>query len=214
MNTWLKGKCRTACINTATVWGIVFAIYAAALVYGAAEYAVEAIWGVILIVIFLIWGLPSCKYLRNIDEHPAVRRAASWGDPIGRSVEMKSDYETPKMKNRKGNRLSDHYIFRAGIFSFNVIRIEDIAWAYKKIIKKRLNFIIPIGKDYEAVFVALGGDMECAGSQKFVDEALQFVSSRNRWALCGYTDEIAAVFKQNPKGFAATVINERSGKTG
>jgi len=214
MNQWLIDRCRRASIKTATVWGIVFAIYAAAVVYNFADYGAEALWGVILIAVFLIWGLRACKHLLDINEHPVVKRAASWGDPLGQSVAMKNDYESPQMKNRKGSRLSDRYIFREGFFSFNVIRIEDIAWAYKKIIKKRLNFIIPLGKDYEAVFIALGGDLESQGSQKFVDDALQFVSARNSWALYGYTDDIARIFKQNPKEFAFTVMKARSGKTG
>lgn len=210
MNTWLIGKCRRTCINRMMLFAILFALYAAALAYHPVDYGVEAIWGGILAVVFLLGGLPAFRCLLDINRHPAVKRAASWGDPLGLSSEMENDYQNPNMKKRK-TRLSYRYIFRSGCFSFDVIRIPDIVWAYKRVTKKRLNFIIPFGKDYEAIFVALGGNMECMGPQKFVDESLEFVAARNPGAIYGYSEDIDRVFKENPGGFAERMKNAPGG---
>ncbi len=44
-------------------------------------------------------------------------------------------------------KLSNKYLFRNNFFSFKIYPLSQMYWAYKKIIKKRLNFIIPMGKD-------------------------------------------------------------------
>ncbi len=209
MNVCLISRCRRTCINRMALFGILFALYGTALAYHLGDYGAEAIWGGILAVVFFVWGLPALRCLVDIARHQAVKRAALWGDPMSLSIEMENEYQNPQMKKRK-TRLSNRYIFRAGYFNFDVIRIADIVWAYKKVMKKRLNFIIPMGKDYEAIFVALGGNMECMGPQKFVDESLEFVAARNPGALYGYTEELARLFQQDPGGFAEMVRKARS----
>ena len=49
-----------------------------------------------------------------------------------------------------GYKLSNKFLFEDNFFSFKIYPLSQMYWAYKKVIKKSVNFI-PTGKDYEIV---------------------------------------------------------------
>jgi len=134
---------------------------------------------------------------------------AAWGDPLGVAVVAEREFDSPRHKGRDGWRVGDTYLVRSTLFRFDVLRLQDLLWAYKKVTKHSINFI-PTGKTYQAILTCHGGTAAMSGREKRVDEILAFAQQRVPWAVLGYTAEIAALFKNNAPEFARSVEERRS----
>ncbi len=97
---------------------------------------------------------------------------------------------------------------QSALFHFNVLRVEDLLWAYKKVTKHSIN-LIPTGKTYQAVVQAYGGAAELPGSQKKVDELLQEFAKRAPWAIVGFSAEIQQLWTKQNRDFCAAVEERR-----
>jgi hypothetical protein len=157
----------------------------------------------------LAWkGAPAWRYARDPSAHPLLVRTQSWGDPLAVAVEAAREFETPHFKGGGGWRIGDKYLFESTLFAFDVLRFEDLLWAYKKITKHSVNFI-PTGKTHEAILACYGGTAVIKGKEKKVEELLAFAQQRAPWAVLGYTDEIATFFNTKRQEFAGVVEQRR-----
>ena len=158
-----------------------------------------------LILAFLLvkYGLPAWRYARDVSSHPVVRRVAAWGDPVGIAVETRREAASPRYKGG-GWRVTDKYLIRSAPFAFDLLRLSDLLWAYKRVTKHSVNFI-PTGKTYSGVLVCYGGAAEVTGREQNVDALLTFAGERAPWAIFGYSDDLNKLFKQRTGDFCAAV---------
>ncbi len=163
----------------------------------------------IAFVAFLMWkGGPAWRYARDPSDHPLIARTQPWGDPLKVAVEAERDFETPRYKGGEGWRVGGTYLVQSTLFAFDVLRLQDLLWAYKKITKHSVNFI-PTGKTYEAILACYGGTATIKGKEKQVEEILAFAQQRAPWAVLGYSAEIDTFFNKKTQEFAATVEQRR-----
>ena len=157
----------------------------------------------ILAVLLIRYGLPAWRYAQDAASHPVVKRVASWGDPLGTAVEARREADSPRYRGG-GWRLTDKYLIQSAPFAFDLLRLSDLLWAYKKVTKHSVNFI-PTGKTYACVLACYGGTAEVTGREKDMDALLSFAAERAPWAVLGFTDELSRVFRQKTADFCAAV---------
>ena len=161
----------------------------------------------VLVLFLLVTAVPAWKRLKDPATHPVVARVAAWGDLVSQAVEIEREGRHPW--RRSGSlSITDHYIVNSGFFTFDVLRLADLLWAYKKVTKKSVNFV-PVGKDFHAVLVCSGGSVEWKGSEKEVEEALRHAASRAPWAVFGYSKELEGQFRRNAAAFVTAIATRR-----
>jgi hypothetical protein len=109
--------------------------------------------------------------------------------------------------------VTEHYLIRSRFFTFDMLRLSDLLWAYKRITKRRftINFI-PMGKTYEtyeAVLVCYGGTAVVSGLEGAVDTVLAFAAGCAPWAVLGFSSELQAHFDKRNQDFCAAVEQRR-----
>jgi len=164
---------------------------------------IGAVAALILAVLLVKYGLPAWRYARDVSSHPVVRRVAAWGDPVGIAVEARREAASPRYKGG-GWRVTDKYLIRSAPFAFDLLRLSDLLWAYKRVTKHSVNFI-PTGKTYAGVLVCYGGAAQVTGREKNVDAVLTFAGERAPWAIFGYSDDLNKLFKQKTQDFCSAV---------
>ena len=157
----------------------------------------------ILAFLLLKYGLPAWRYAQDVSSHPVVKRLVEWGDPMRIAIEARREADSPRYKGG-GWRMTEKYLIRSALFAFDLLRLSDLLWAYKKVTKHSVNFI-PTGKSYAGVLVCYGGVAEVTGKEKSVDAMLTFAAERAPWALFGYSDDLAKLFKQKTQEFCAAI---------
>ncbi len=164
--------------------------------------------GIIFLLLFAWQALPAWRAWRDPERHPLAKRIAQWGDPMGLALAAEHEFDNPLMKAKAGWRFGSKYLVRSTFFTFNVLRFQDVLWAYKKVTKHSVNFI-PTGKTYEAIVQCYGGTATIPGREKKVHELLAFVQLRAPWAMYGYSDQLAKTFDKNRQEFARSVEQRR-----
>jgi len=168
----------------------------------------------VLAVLLVKFAWPAWRYRHDVSAHPVVKRVASWGDPIGMALEVQREAGSPRHKGG-GWRVTEKYLVQSTLFTFDVLRLADLLWAYKKVTKHSVNFI-PTGKTYAAILACYGGTAELKGREKKVDAVLAFAVERTPWAIVGFSDELSKLFRQKTPDFCAAVEQrkrERAGQT-
>ncbi|MGD8322636.1 MAG: hypothetical protein PVJ02_19450, partial [Gemmatimonadota bacterium] len=172
------------------------------------SFRVPGYWalGVLLIFGFLLlrYGRPAWRTMQDPTSHPLIERVQAWGDPIGVAAAAQRESRSPRVKGRNGWILSDQFLMRSTFFTFDLLRLSDLLWAYKKVTKHSINFI-PTGKTHEAVLICYGGAATVEGSEKTVDEVLAFACERTPWAVFGFTKDLEGVFNGSTDEFCAAV---------
>ena len=164
--------------------------------------------GVLFLVLFMWQALPAWRAWRDPERHPLAQRIAQWGDPMGVALAAEHEFDNALLRGNAGWRLGNKYLVRATFFSFNVLRFQDVLWAYKKITKHSVNFI-PTGKTYEAIVACYGGTATIRGKEKKVNDLLAFVQERAPWAMYGYSVDLASAFSKRRQEFSRTVEQRR-----
>ncbi len=166
-------------------------------------------WALAAEGLFGFFGWRSWLRLSGKVEHPAVTRAKAWGDLAVTSGEVEREMETAVKGKCGGWTLTEDYAVKNALMSFNLYRLDNLAWVYKKTIKRRVYFFIPAGTTYAAELNFSDGQAEMAGSQKNVDEMLALASARAPWAAKGYTDELEKIWKSSRAEFVAEVMKRK-----
>lgn len=169
---------------------------------------VALVVGILFLALFLWQVVPAWRAWRDPERHPLAQRVARWGDPMGIGLEAEHEFANSLMRGRSGWRFGNKFLMRSTFFTFNVVRLRDVLWGYKKVTKHSVNFI-PTGKTYEAVIAYAGGMAHIRGSEKKVHDMLTFVQQRAPWAMYGFSDELSATYHKRPLDFVRSVEQRR-----
>jgi hypothetical protein len=178
-----------------------------------ASFRSAGYWGIgvggILFAAFAGWARHAWKRLEAPAEHPLVARVSGWGDsPAAVAAEIEQEVARPWRKVGPF-AITDRYVVKSRFYELDAVRLCDLLWAYKKVVKKSVNFV-PVGKDYVAVLACAGGTMEIQTKDGDVDEILQHAAARAPWAIFGYTKELEDAFRKDAAGFADAVAQRHS----
>lgn len=169
-------------------------------------------WGIAVLAAFfgllVVYGRGSWNRLKDATKHPVLQRIQSWGDPITVSGEIEREFNSGIQIRAGSTVVTDRFLITKTFFNFDVLRFEDLLWAYKKVTKHSVNFI-PTGKTFSAVLVCYGGAVELNGNDQKTDELLGVAAAKAPWAIFGYSKEIEELFNKQTAGFCAAVEERR-----
>ena len=164
-------------------------------------YIVGAVGAVI--AFFAFWfGIAALKQYLAPATHPVAQRVASWGDPARITASIEQESHTPRHTSRPW-RITDNYLIQSAFFAFDLHRLSDLQWAYKRVTSSNT------AKGYAAVLTLSDGKVEIGGPEKDVDTVLNFAAGRVPWAVFGYSKEIEEHFNKNRPGFTAMLEQRR-----
>lgn len=143
-------------------------------------------------------------YLLQPHAHPIRQALARYGEP--RQIEAHIDQELSQKPTQIGRvTITPHWAITRTMGNLKALRLEDVAWLYLKVTRHRTNGI-PTGKTFEAqIYDRHGSLLAFQGKQKKVEEALNAVQKAAPWAVGGYDDRIAALWKTQRKEFLSAV---------
>jgi hypothetical protein len=104
--------------------------------------------------------------------------------------------------------VTDKYLIHRTLFTFDLLRLSDLLWVYKRVTRHSVNFI-PTGKTYVGVLACYGGTAEVRGSEKKVDSVLNFAAQRVPWAVFGFSEELSKLFSRKTHDFCSAVEQRR-----
>ncbi len=169
-------------------------------------------WGIVIAWLFfgLFWkfGRPAWIRSQDVSKHPVVKRVEQWGDPIGVSVDAQRELSNSVLYKSNGILITNKYVVRRRFFAFNILRFDDLVWAYKKV-TQRYTYFIPTGKSFAATLIFYGGGEAFSGNERTVDEVLKLASSKAPWAIVGYSAEINDLFSKQTSDFCQVVEARR-----
>lgn len=166
--------------------------------------------GIGVVLLFCLWRYlrPALALRSDISTSPVMQRVRGWGDPISLAVEIEDEDGKKLEYKSQGVRVTEKYVIEKRFFTFNVLRFQDLLWAYKRVTQRRVNFI-PAGKSYNAVLSFYGGSVSVSGSEKNVDELLARSAAKAPWAIIGFSDELQRHFTKNTQEFCTAVEQRR-----
>ncbi len=169
-----------------------------------------AIFYLLLLAAILVWQTrPILRFLKDPASNPVINRMQSWDNPDSIAADAQRELRSPRHKGKKGWRITDHFIIRASLFSFDMVRFSDLVWAYKKITKNSWN-LIPVGKTYEVVFICKNGAVILECRKKQVDAILEFTQQHSPWAVFGFSNELYDYFIRDKEGFVSEVEQKKN----
>lgn len=177
--------------------------------------AYTPIFGLLVFLGLLAWsGLPAWWWLRHPAKHPVIRRLRRWGDAASVSARAEQQARKPPFESNNGWLLTEEFLIRSTFFGFELLRLTDLIWAYKKITKRSWNFI-PTSQTHAAVLVFANGKAELScheGMSGVVDGMIAFAVQRAPWAEHGFSDALQGHYARDPVDFAARVAKRRQGQ--
>jgi hypothetical protein len=163
------------------------------------ESGSTALWiGGLVAVFALGWGLLGFMRFHDPKKHPAVKPLVAAGQGVleAASHKIEQDLALPgrHLALGSGVTLTSEYAVHRSIFAFEVSAFADLLWAYKRVTRRKLYFVIPLGKTFAAQLHFRDGAIASAGKEPKVDEALTFIANAAPWAVFGYSDEVKALY--------------------
>jgi hypothetical protein len=159
-------------------------------------YRVPGYLGLAALSVFLFFYLravlPAWRHLRDPSSAPVATRIASWGNLAMLSARLQRELSSSRQKVG-GWTFGESCMVRSSWLQFDVLRYEDLVWAYKQVTKQSFYFI-PVGKRVAAVLHFVDGQARLQAGERKIDQALASVYERVPWALYGHDDETQKAF--------------------
>lgn len=162
----------------------------------------------VLLLLAFFYGWRAWGRLRDVQTHPVVRRVNAWGDAMAISAEAEQQFTHAVRYKSRSVILTDKFAIDKAFFAFQLLRFEDLLWAYKKITRRTVYFV-PVGKECTAELVFYGGNLSFSGKEKLVEEVLLFAANSAPWAVLGFSDEIKKMFSKQQAAFCQAVEARR-----
>lgn len=149
------------------------------------------------------------KRVRDLASHPIV---AGLGGPRVlqmHGMELETEIHGP-VQSFGPARLTQHWIVVPTTFSTRIARLEDLVWMHLQVTRHSVNFI-PTGKTFAAhLHHRSGSSLSVQAREEKVSALLTAIATRIPWAVCGYSDELAALWRKQRDTFVAEVDQRRN----
>ena len=155
------------------------------------------------------FGLRNWRVAQDPSSDPVAKRLQAAGDPVGLSAHAEQELKAPLFKAAPGWAITDRFVIKSTFFNFDVQRVEDVVWAYKKVIQRRVYFV-PAGKSYQVEINFADGSASLQGSEPEVDRMLGALAERAPWALFGFAKDRETLFTGHRADFVAEILRRRA----
>ena len=146
---------------------------------------------------------------REFGSHPIVTRAG--GEALLQSQGLQLDQEMASFAQRYGPaRLTPNWIAVPTRFTTHLARLEDVVWVHRQVTQHRVWYVVPAGKSHAVALYTRGGHaftVPC--KEKQADELTRVVTERAPWAVSGYSDELANLWRKDRASFVGEVERRR-----
>ena len=141
--------------------------------------------------------------------HKAFARVAPSGVAELESAKLENELSNdPKTKIGKWT-LTKHYAVQQSLLSFDVQRLDALAWAYRVVTKKKLYYVIPLGKSHALTLKWSSTEVKMDAKEAKVDAALEHIATHAPWAFLGFSDELETAWKKRPAEVLAAVAERK-----
>ena len=154
-------------------------------------------------------AVPAWRYFQDPTSHPVSKRIQCWGDPIVIAVAAQREAEMPWYKSGNGWLVTDQFLVQSTFFTFNILRLSDLLWAYKKVTRHSVNHIPTNKMTYGVVLVCNGGNAIIDCGEGTAEEILKFAAKRAPWAILGFSNVLQAHYNKNMSAFCDSVEQRR-----
>lgn len=179
---------------------------------GTSDFKTPGHWFVGISAIVVAYGLWRVYWawgqLENLLGTPLIKRISTWGNlnTVSAQIEAEFNQVGPKWGSWWAKR---DFIIRSDFFDFDVLRLDDLLWAYKKVTTHKTNFR-ETGKSYGIMLHCYGGSAELSGTEAQMANLLELLTDRAPWSIFGYSDEILQVWNKKNKEFCQEVEKRRA----
>lgn len=167
-------------------------------------------WG-LLVLGFAIAVWTSIGHALKPSSHPAYELLTRDGqhaqhavEALEREIEQQGVHVGPLW-------LSPHWVVRSSAMAFDLFRLEQLVWAYKKITEHKKLGVITVSRDVEVVIHLRDGQTcEFSAKEDVCNQALQMMADKLPWMAFGHSDELEKLWKENRAAFVAVVDARRN----
>ncbi len=165
--------------------------------------------GILLFGISIFGIVRAIMRSRNPLKHPIMRALGRFGTPTTIAEQIDAELLADHAKVDQLH-LTPNWLVQATSSSLTATRIDDIVWAYKQVTQRRVNGV-PAGKSYAAqIWDRHGVCITIAGSEAFVNQAIESAARRAPWMLAGYNTELEKAWKSNRAAVLESVDQRRA----
>lgn len=150
-----------------------------------------------ILIVSLINIIRSVGYFNCPDSHKIYKKLLKYGDvnSVINSIEEELSYDL--FQNSKNIYILKSWILVKKFFTTEVIKIDDIIWAYKKVTSHSVNFI-PTGKSYELILCLKDRSQYSIGQrQQQIDNIMMSINQMYPWIILGFSEEIKNIWKSD-----------------
>ncbi|TDM06717.1 MAG: hypothetical protein C4K60_19695 [Ideonella sp. MAG2] len=179
------------------------------------DYAGSAnIWlplGGLLAIFAAVWGTMGFLRWRVPKTHPVAQKLKSAGALAAVSKVIERDMALKTNIKLSSTTLTPSFAVQQSLLKLEVQPLNELLWAYQKVVQKKIYYVIPAGKNYSLCLHFFDGkSMDLAGKEEAVRHALEFLIEQAPWALYGHSEDIAAVYKdKRQRGRLAAQVKQR-----
>lgn len=171
------------------------------------------------------WIVPLCGLLLALLGGWGVIKCARWSSnpaehPIGRELEKRGDFNILSGRmdaevraeggSDSGTLVTASWLLHPWSFGLKMRALGELAWAYKLIVKHRVNFI-PTGKTYHArIWDRNGKLIQLQVKQANLDAMLLKLSQRAPWVVMGFSPAIEALYRKRRPEFLVEVDKRKA----
>lgn len=149
----------------------------------------------ILGLIFLICAVRAFRTLTVPERHRIYKKLAKYGDPNTLAQDLDRDLSKNPAQNFGKIIYTKSWIIAPSLLSLKAAKMEDVLWAYKKVIKKSVNFI-PTGKTYELDLYCYDKSLVRINmKESYVDGLLGAINQDCPWVVLGFSKELQKMWK-------------------
>ena len=178
-----------------------------------AEFSGEA-WIIpvcgLVIALLAVWGMTKCaQWSSDPARHPIARELEKRGDFNILRGRIDTEVRTERASD-SGALVTASWLLQPWPFGLKVRPLGEIAWAYKVIVKHRVNFI-PAGKTYHArLWDRQGKLIDVQGKEANLDALLVKLNQRAPWVVTGFSPAIEALYRKQRSEFLAEVDKRKA----
>ena len=172
------------------------------------------ILGAVGVVCFLVGAfflLSGLQRTLQPEQHPVRKTLARYGDPTNVALQIENELRNAANADVFGKlRMTANWVIFAGPFDLKLTQLNDLVWAYQKIVKHYHTFI-PVGKSYSVILRDRAGQtIEVQAKKNSAPAILTSIERRAPWVVSGFSRDIETAWQKQRNELVAAVDQRRA----
>jgi hypothetical protein len=162
----------------------------------------------------LVLGLRALGRRSSPAKHPALLALTAQPGALPlteASSRIEQDLARGTMIKSKGHLLTSGYHTQSGGLSMKAQPLSDLLWAFHRVTTNKIYGFIPVGRSHALVlhYATEKQPIEMKIAKAKAEAAIHFLSDHAPWAVFGFEDGIAEMYKKQRKEFVAAIADRK-----